>query len=871
MDVCQFFTKIFLHTTQQLNKLIFILLFIPISVSLDGATYYLSPGGNDSNPGTLSQPFFSLNKAWTVVSAGDIIYLRGGTYSYTSQQRLLGKNGTSGNLIKVWAYPGETPLITRAESWSWSEFRAGVYFSGNYCHFKGIKISGFDQRNDFVWTALRCEDFANCILEFLDLSWSGLGSYMTGSCNNNLFLNCDWHDNWDPYTRYENADGLNFEVVNSGGSNTFRGCRFWNNSDDGLDLFNNDSYVLIENCWAWNNGYREDGVTVGGDGNGYKLGPTSISAPSTVLRRIVNCISYKNQAWGYNENGSAICNMEIYNNVSYNNSFGSNWGGGFNFNVSGIAYYIKNNISYKDVPDAANIGTKTNVTHNSWDGSYTVTNADFVSLDGSDLNLPRKSDGSLPDIDFLHLAEGSDLIDAGVKVGLTYIGNNPDLGPFEFQNGIIVIPVPVLSSAIVENSTPYYLILTYDLTLNNLIIPAISAFNVNVNSQKRTINSISISGTRVQLTLSSAIKFGDIVTLSYTKPAINPMQTTAGGEATNITSRSVSNNCKDPKGPNTPPKIIIKNPGLSYSGFVFEIDASGSYDPDNDDLTYSWSAPDGISIVSEGNHLQFLAPLTKSSSVINFNLMVSDGIAEVSTVIPVNIEPYKPEYSAAGISGFEASGYQGSDYPVNSSDENLSTRWSAIGDNQWLKMKLSNFYKISHLEIAFLPGQSAAYTFDILASPDSITWEPILINSKSWRYSGDSQVFDFPLMFSTTEYSFIKLVGHGNTLNDLVSISELKIFGESQYHPPPDEIKNKNVVIYPNPAQYSFSVSIGETMINPDLIRLLDFSGKIVFEQPFDAINKRIDLPPNLFPGIYIVELKSGNTILYTQNLLVMR
>ena len=38
---------------------------------------------------------------------------------------------------------------------------------------------------------------------------------------------------------------------------------------------------------------------------------------------------------------------------SYNNSFGSNWGGGFNFNVNGVAYYIKNNISYKDVPDAA--------------------------------------------------------------------------------------------------------------------------------------------------------------------------------------------------------------------------------------------------------------------------------------------------------------------------------------------------------------------------------------------------------------------------------------------------------------------------------------------------------------------------------------
>ena len=206
------------------NTLVILLLYISLSVS--GATYYLSPSGNDSNPGTLSQPFFSLNKAWTVVSAGDIIYMRGGTYSYTSQQRLLGKSGTSGNLIKVWAYPGENPVITRANSWSWSEFRAGVFFMGNYCHFKGIQITGFDQRDDFVWTAMRCEDFNNNTFEFMDFSWSGLGSYMTGSCNNNLFLNCDWHDNYDPYTNYENADGLNFEGVKSGGSNTVRGCRF---------------------------------------------------------------------------------------------------------------------------------------------------------------------------------------------------------------------------------------------------------------------------------------------------------------------------------------------------------------------------------------------------------------------------------------------------------------------------------------------------------------------------------------------------------------------------------------------------------------------------------------------------------------------
>jgi hypothetical protein len=76
------------------------------------AIYYISPTGNDNDSGAISQPFFTLNKAWTVVTAGDVIYMRGGTFEYTSQQNLTGVNGTSGNLIKIWAYPGETPVIT---------------------------------------------------------------------------------------------------------------------------------------------------------------------------------------------------------------------------------------------------------------------------------------------------------------------------------------------------------------------------------------------------------------------------------------------------------------------------------------------------------------------------------------------------------------------------------------------------------------------------------------------------------------------------------------------------------------------------------------------------------------------------------------
>ena len=90
-----------------------ILAFLCLSLAVSGATYYVSPTGSDSNSGTLSSPWFTLNKAWSYVSAGDIIYMRGGTYNFVSPQVLTNKSGTSGTLIKIWAYSGESPLLRK--------------------------------------------------------------------------------------------------------------------------------------------------------------------------------------------------------------------------------------------------------------------------------------------------------------------------------------------------------------------------------------------------------------------------------------------------------------------------------------------------------------------------------------------------------------------------------------------------------------------------------------------------------------------------------------------------------------------------------------------------------------------------------------
>jgi hypothetical protein len=67
-----------------------------------------------------------------------------------------------------------------------------------------------------------------------------------------------------------------------------------------------------------------------------------------------------------------------------------------------------------------------------------------------------------------------------------------------------------------------------------------------VNAVSSTINSAAISGNRVQLTLASAIKYGDVITVSYTKPSTNPLQTSTGVQAISISSQLVVNNLINP-------------------------------------------------------------------------------------------------------------------------------------------------------------------------------------------------------------------------------------------------------------------------------------------------------------------------------------
>jgi parallel beta-helix repeat protein len=435
--------------------------------------------------------------------------------------------------------------------------------------------------------------------------------------------------------------------------------------------------------------------------------------------------------------------------------------------------------------------------------------------------------------------------------------------------------VPVYSSSIIQNITPSILEMTYSVNLATGFVPAPTAFKIKVNGlEDRTITSVAISGTKVRLTLSSPVVFGNTITVTYNQPPSTDirLQSNTGGLAATITDQPVTNNLIDPTIPNDPPVVVINYSAIAYSGFVYELDASGSTDPNNDELTYTWIPPVNIPVsATDGSKIRFLSPQVSTSQDYNFLLNVNDDRVIVSKSVTINISPYKPELNAARISIISASGSQPPDTPDNVNDDDLTSKWSVSGDNQWLLFKLYGSYKISHLSLAFLTGQKYESYFDIYASTDNVSWEPILIKATSCNFSGDFQVFDFPAAKTGTEYLYIKLIGHGNSLNNLNTISELKIFGLFSGNPASVDSENKNVVIYPNPAQDYFKILIKEPTMQPDKVMLIDSSGRIVFEDLLESEIINVQIPTLIKSGIYIVELRSGTLILDAQKLVINR
>lgn len=102
------------------------------------ATYYVAPDGNDTNAGTITSPFKTLQRARDVIRTinanmtGDIyVYLRDGTYPVSSGIEFgPSDSGTNGYRVIYAAYANETPVLEG-----------------------GVRVTGWTQHSGNIWKA----------------------------------------------------------------------------------------------------------------------------------------------------------------------------------------------------------------------------------------------------------------------------------------------------------------------------------------------------------------------------------------------------------------------------------------------------------------------------------------------------------------------------------------------------------------------------------------------------------------------------------------------------------------------------------------------------------------------------------------------
>ena len=427
---------------------------------------YVSPNGNDASAdGSIDKPFYSLQNAVNLVSAGDSIFMMGGTYTYSLRINI-GKIGTAdGGTIYLGTQNGERALLDFS-AMALEPNNQGIRLTGSYWHIYGLDIKGAGDNGLLIERNKptggtpadikdKTEEGHHNVIEFCSFYENkDTGLQMKNMAEYNRVINCDSYFNRD--AEDGNADGF-APKLSVGTGNYFYGCRAWNNSDDGWDGilydgkegFDDDMTTIYENCWAFNNGFLKDGSEGKGNGNGFKFGGSS-----NMDRRhnaiVIRCLAFDNLMKGFDQNHNTG-DMFLLNCTGFSNKYLKN----------------KNHFTYKIDEDILSPGKELTLINcvAIWDGivdpgksqytplrlmegvrytsDFLTTPADYVTTSTDGVLAARKADGSLPDVDFMKIKPGNTkLIDAGTIVdafdfngiaieGLKFEGALPDLGCFE--------------------------------------------------------------------------------------------------------------------------------------------------------------------------------------------------------------------------------------------------------------------------------------------------------------------------------------------------------------------------------------------------------------------------------------------------------
>lgn len=265
---------------------------------------------------------------------------------------------------------------------------------------------------------------------------------------------------------------------------------------------------------------------------------------------------------------------------------------------------------------------------------------------------------------------------------------------------------------------------------------------------------------------------GGTVNLAYGSHDLKPVQTTfannivrsnAGSCITGLTGPTGSvyaQNILTPTGTGTPGASgtgwLAQDPALVRTGELLKLSAGSNAINEANTSYYSFVTEDADGQLR--NYPDIGADEFSGATITRKPLTGADVGPGASDPEPPVCEPV----IASGDDGNVA---------ANVLDNNLATRWSANGDGQWLQFCLSDTLTVTGVKIAFYSGNTRTSTFDILLSHDGITWLNGALGVVSSGLGTNLESFNI----SYTPAKYVRIVGHGNSVNAWNSYTEVKV------------------------------------------------------------------------------------------------
>jgi len=336
------------------------------------ATYYVSPAGNDNNPGTSTElPWRTIQKAANTVLAGDVVSIREGIYDervsfYQAGDQVGGTERHS--VSRVSLTEGNKATFETSISVSIGDY---LYVYRSWKSNNGVyKITGFGDNYVTVEGTPFLDETSNVIASIatpiIFKNYPGETVTLNPNRSSDAIIFGSWGSNPEPTdgADYIIIDGIN--VTKSDGSgviflhsnhNVIRNAKIYGNDAPGVAIWRGSTFNTIENNEIFENGFDQpgEGVYIGKsyeyDGSDYNQvisnylhhpGPAGECAETKWDIR--GTVFEGNRFEGCGYNGGLWLNPGSTETLVYNNIFENDPQSQFHIYLRGPANIIFNNL-----------------------------------------------------------------------------------------------------------------------------------------------------------------------------------------------------------------------------------------------------------------------------------------------------------------------------------------------------------------------------------------------------------------------------------------------------------------------------------------------------------------------------------------------